>query len=226
MPKKTLGAAALVSSLGIVGGMGAAAATSGVADAAPIAKSTPVQATATAAVVPATATPALATVAPRTYTVRAGDTLSILAQRFKTTVWALADTNHIADINLIYVGQILEIPSAMTYYAPATTSAYTYTTSYRTTTYQPTSYQGGYSGYNPSGVWACIARLESGGNPSEDTGNGYYGMFQFSMSSWEAVGGVGNPADASAAQQLAAAQRLQAESGWGNWPVTSRECGA
>jgi LysM repeat protein len=224
LPKKTLGAAALVSSLGIVGGMGTAAATSGVADAAPIARSTPVQATATAAVVHTTATHALAAVAPRTYTVRSGDTLTIIAQRFKTTVWELADANHIADINLIYAGQVLQIPSATTYYAPATTTSYT--TSYRTPTYQATSYQGGYSGYSPSGVWACIARFESGGNPAEDTGNGYYGMFQFSMSSWEAVGGVGNPADASAAQQLAAAQRLQSESGWGNWPVTSRECGA
>jgi hypothetical protein len=76
-----------------------------------------------------------------------------------------------------------------------------------------------------SGPWACIARYESGGNPSEDTGNGYYGGLQFSLSSWAGAGGVGNPAAASIAEQEAVAERLLAMQGWGAWPNTSRMCG-
>ena len=48
----------------------------------------------------------------RTYTVRPGDTLWAISRRFDTTVAELADLNHIADPNLIYPGQVLEIPDA------------------------------------------------------------------------------------------------------------------
>lgn len=83
------------------------------------------------------------------------------------------------------------------------------------------------SGAAPSGVWACIAQHESGGNPAENTGNGFYGLYQFTIGSWQAAGGpAGLPSNYSAAQQTAVAMRLQAMSGWGNWPVTSQECGA
>jgi putative chitinase len=44
------------------------------------------------------------------YTVRSGDTLSGIAGRYKTTVGALAQANHISDPNKIYVGQKLTIP--------------------------------------------------------------------------------------------------------------------
>lgn len=49
-----------------------------------------------------------------TYTVAKGDTLSGIAARYGTTVQALAVANNIADVNLIYVGQQLVIPSAAT----------------------------------------------------------------------------------------------------------------
>jgi hypothetical protein len=82
------------------------------------------------------------------------------------------------------------------------------------------------SGPGPSGVWACIAQHESGGNPAENTGNGFYGLYQFTVGSWQAAGGPpGLPSNYSAAEQTAIAMRLQAMSGWGNWPVTSQECG-
>ena len=51
-------------------------------------------------------------------------------------------------------------------------------------------------------------------------------MYQFTLGSWQAAGGTGNPADASAAAQTAIAQRVQQEQGWGAWPVTSQACGA
>jgi hypothetical protein len=73
--------------------------------------------------------------------------------------------------------------------------------------------------------WSCIAHYESNGDPAIDTGNGYYGGLQFSLSSWAAMGGVGNPAQAPIATQEAVAERLLAVQGWGAWPNTSRMCG-
>ena len=45
-----------------------------------------------------------------TYSVVRGDTLSIIARRFGTTVQAIATANNIANINLIFVGQVLQVP--------------------------------------------------------------------------------------------------------------------
>ncbi|MDC4233755.1 transglycosylase family protein [Actinomyces sp. B33] len=66
-------------------------------------------------------------------------------------------------------------------------------------------------------MFARIAQCESGGNPTTNTGNGYYGMYQFSLPTWQSVGGTGLPSEASAEEQLARAKMLQARSGWGQW---------
>ncbi|RKG73293.1 LysM peptidoglycan-binding domain-containing protein, partial [Corallococcus terminator] len=47
-----------------------------------------------------------------TYSVRSGDTLSGLAQRFNTSVGSLQKSNHIANANLIRVGQKLTVPDS------------------------------------------------------------------------------------------------------------------
>jgi Transglycosylase-like domain len=73
-----------------------------------------------------------------------------------------------------------------------------------------------------AGVWAALRRCESGGDYSENTGNGYYGAYQFSLGTWRGLGLEGLPSQASPAVQDQAAQRLQARSGWGQWPVCSR----
>ena len=46
------------------------------------------------------------------YTVRSGDTLSGIAERFGTTWQTLAQTNNINNPNLIHAGQVLQIPGA------------------------------------------------------------------------------------------------------------------
>jgi LysM repeat protein len=46
----------------------------------------------------------------RTYTVKAGDTLSFIAVKHSTTVAAIASANDIKNINNIKVGQVLVIP--------------------------------------------------------------------------------------------------------------------
>ncbi len=70
-------------------------------------------------------------------------------------------------------------------------------------------------------TWDAIAQCESSGNWHIDTGNGYYGGLQFSMSTWQAYGGTGNPANASKATQIAVAEKVLASQGWGAWPVCS-----
>jgi hypothetical protein len=70
---------------------------------------------------------------------------------------------------------------------------------------------------------AAIAACESGGNPRAIGGGGLYrGLFQFDQRTWNAVGGTGDPAAASVAEQVKRAEILYAQSGPGQWPV----CGA
>ena len=72
------------------------------------------------------------------------------------------------------------------------------------------------------GAWAAVANCESGGNPSAVSSTGKYrGLYQFSTETWRSVGGSGDPAAASAAEQTRRAQMLLARSGAGQWP----ECG-
>jgi resuscitation-promoting factor RpfB len=65
--------------------------------------------------------------------------------------------------------------------------------------------------------WAAVAQCESGGNPRAVNPAGYYGLYQFSLPTWESVGGTGNPIDASPEEQLARAQMLYERSGPGQW---------
>jgi hypothetical protein len=74
----------------------------------------------------------------------------------------------------------------------------------------------------PSGAWAKVAQCESGGNPRANTGNGYYGLYQFSQSTWRSVGGTGLPSNASASEQTMRAQMLYNRAGAGQWPVCGR----
>jgi hypothetical protein len=69
------------------------------------------------------------------------------------------------------------------------------------------------------GVWDRLAQCESSGNWSCNTGNGYYGGLQFSLSSWRWVGGSGYPHQASRAEQIRRAERLLALQGWRAWPA-------
>ncbi|RBY94240.1 transglycosylase [Blastococcus sp. TBT05-19] len=67
--------------------------------------------------------------------------------------------------------------------------------------------------------WAALAKCESGGRPNAVSGTGKYrGMYQFSQSTWNAVGGTGDPAAASADEQTYRAQLLYQRSGAGQWP--------
>ena len=74
-------------------------------------------------------------------------------------------------------------------------------------------------------VWAALRQCESNGNYADNTGNGYYGAYQFSEATWQSLGLSGLPSDAPPAVQDQAAQRLQARSGWNQWPTCARRLG-
>ena len=179
-------------------------------------------------------------------TVRPGDTLSAIGTRTSRTWEQLATYNHVPNPNLIYVGQVFTIPpasyqpSGAAVPAPVVTSSGSYTPS-KSYTRSSSTTRAAYSApvsytrhvATPtsagSGIWSCIAYHESGGNPATNTGNGYYGMYQDTQSSWVEGGGLAYAAradQASAAAQTAVNQRIQASQGWHAWPNTSRMCGA
>ncbi len=80
-----------------------------------------------------------------------------------------------------------------------------------------------------SALWSCIGARESGNNPTTNTGNGYYGMYQDTLGSWVSGGGLAyapRPDLAGRAAQLAVNKVIQQQQGWRAWPNTSRMCGA
>ena len=62
-----------------------------------------------------------------TYTVKAGDTLSLIASSYNTTTAALASANSISNANLIYVGQVLKVTGTSS--STSTTTSSTSSTS-------------------------------------------------------------------------------------------------
>ena len=136
-----------------------------------------------------------------TYTVKPGDTLSEIAEKYNTTVEKLAEKNKIEDIHLIFVDQVLVIegtaPAAKTYEAPAATGetieeTTTYEEITETTTYEApaattsTSYEAeSYTASTVSGSEAeakeWIAQKESGGSYTATNGR-YIGRYQLTDS--------------------------------------------
>jgi hypothetical protein len=78
----------------------------------------------------------------------------------------------------------------------------------------------------PTGdAWARLRQCESGGNYRINTGNGFYGAYQFHPRTWRGLGFPGLPHQAPPEMQDEAARKLQARSGWGQWPACSRRLG-
>jgi LysM repeat protein len=164
---------------------------------------------------------------PQKHIVAEGESLSSIAADNNLPSWLpLWDVNtNIQNPDQITPGEVLVIPvpplpttdrplpAGYDVPAPVTTVAQMVVT----TAAQPTAHVAA----APSGdLFARIRTRESGGNYAENTGNGYYGAYQFSLGTWESVGGTGNPAAASPAEQDARAQMLYAERGCSPWPQT------
>ncbi|MFC4125744.1 transglycosylase family protein [Nocardia rhizosphaerae] len=77
-------------------------------------------------------------------------------------------------------------------------------------------------------IWDALARCESTGNWSINTGNGYYGGIQFDQSTWERQGGLKYAPRADLAtreEQIAIAEITRARQGWGAWPACTGRLG-
>ena len=139
-----------------------------------------------------------------TYTVKSGDTLSEIAEKYNTTVEKLAAKNNIKDIHLIYVDQVLVIegtaPSTATATAAASTTTYeapaaaeeTAEETTETTTYEapaapaaPVAESNTAAASTVSGSEAeakeWIAQKESGGSYTATNGR-YIGRYQLTDS--------------------------------------------
>ena len=75
------------------------------------------------------------------------------------------------------------------------------------------------------GLWLELRDCESGDNYQEDTGNGFYGAYQFSWPTWVDLGYPGRPDQEPYWMQDQAAQRLEAMDGWSQWPSCSAALG-
>ena len=107
------------------------------------------------------------------YTVKSGDTLSAIAREKNTTVDAIAQKNKISNVNLITVGQVLEIEDEK-----ATTN-----TTEQATTSKATTTVSASDGLSAEDVVAkeWIAQKESSGSYTAQNGQ-YYGRYQLSLS--------------------------------------------
>ena len=80
--------------------------------------------------------------------------------------------------------------------------------------------QARYASVAVPGHLEAIAACESGGDPSAIGGGGLYrGKYQFDVQTWASVGGSGDPAAASEAEQDMRAAMLYERAGAAPWPV-------
>lgn len=73
--------------------------------------------------------------------------------------------------------------------------------------------------------FAALRMCESSDNYAANTGNGFYGAYQFNLQTWDGLGYTGLPSQAPPAVQDQAAEQLQAARGWEPWPACSAMLG-
>jgi Transglycosylase-like domain len=74
-------------------------------------------------------------------------------------------------------------------------------------------------------AWGLLRACEAGSDYARNSGNGYYGAYQFDIGTWGNFGGFSRPDLAPPAVQDAKAQATQAARGWGPWPACARKIG-
>ena len=129
-----------------------------------------------------------------TYTVKSGDTLSEIAEKYNTTVEKLAAKNNIKDIHLIYVDQVLVIEGTASTAAPAATTEETAPVATETVEESPaatTTYEAPAAESNTAAASTVsgseaeakewIAQKESGGSYTATNGQ-YIGRYQLTDS--------------------------------------------
>lgn len=172
------------------------------------------------------------------YTVQSGDTLSEISQKFNTTVETLAQKNNINNVNVISVGQQLDIPDGNTQGTVSKSVVEqpiqsegvqsqqqnnVQETSVQPTVVQQQSQTNQVASSGDNSNKALRRQIESGGNYSTNTGNGYVGAYQFAPStiaSIESATGMKWSMDPATQDAFADYYANQRYGGWQNVPTT------
>jgi LysM repeat protein len=158
---------------------------------------------------------------PKLHKVVAGDSLSSIATAENLDSWRpLWNVNpEIADPDLIYADEQLVVPTAPTTdrALPEVVAAAPRTVS--TGVVHSAAALADYSA-GVGGLMARIRQHESGGNYATNTGNGYYGAYQYDLGTWANYGGYARADLAPAAVQDAKALATYAARGCSPWPNT------
>lgn len=167
--------------------------------------------------------------APQHHIVEAGESLSSIATKYQLESWRpLWNVNPgVAHPDQIDIGQDLVVPNSPTVdrplpegvtvepvavqAAPAVARA---TTRAVAAAPAPVAASGDF--------FARLRQCESGNNYSNKRNPTYRGAYQFSYGTWQSVGGSGDPADASPAEQDMRAKMLYDRRGASPWPVCGR----
>ena len=174
---------------------------------------------------------------PTRYTVRSGDSLAAISQRFyhNPDAWPVlywANHHQIHWANEIKTGQVLKVPvkparipkppallgppvSASTQHSVAPTQA----ALVQTAPVQAAPKAAPAATYSGSGSFqSCVIARESGGNSQVMNSSGHYGLYQFSASTWAAYGGSPSTfGNATVAQQNQVFDNAIAAGGQSNW---------
>jgi LysM repeat protein len=183
---------------------------------------------------------------PTRYTVRSGDSLAAISQRFyhNPDAWPVlywANHHQIHWANEIKIGQVLNVPveparipnspallgppaahAPVSVTTPASTRysvAPTQAAPVQTAPVQAAPKAASAATYSGSGSFqSCVIARESGGNSQVMNGSGHYGLYQFSASTWAAYGGSPSSfGNASVAEQNQVFNNAIAAGGQSNW---------
>lgn len=156
-------------------------------------------------------------------TVTRGDSLADIAEGFDSVgacdIFA-ANQHKVANPDVVYAGQQLEIPDREAEPerpCPSTKPEASPEAS------PPSSGQQVHAS-----VWDRLARCESDGDWSINTGNGFYGGLQFHPDTWVRYGGqefASMAHHATREQEVVIAERVLEAQGWGAWPACSQKLG-
>jgi Transglycosylase-like domain/LysM domain len=174
-----------------------------------------------------------AVTAALSYTVRTGDTLSSISKKFygKATDWPViywGNKSAIRWADEISPDQVLVIPAvpatipdppAALSPAPPPTLAGVATSPAPVAASQGDPVLTSYSGAWPGGAFGqCVVQRESGGDAQAMNSTGHYGLYQFSLSTWEEYGGsAATFGGATVEEQEAVFENAMAQGGEGNW---------
>lgn len=164
------------------------------------------------------------TIDHNTVRVDANDTLSEIAEHHHTTVAQLVKDNHIANQNLIHVGDKLVITPGAKVTQPAQQSSQVASNNNQGQQAVQTTNNGN-AGVDLSGnsMAAHRRQIESGGNYNTNTGNGYIGAYQFApqtIAGIESATGMHWSMDPSTQDAFANYYANSRYGGWQNVPTT------